>query len=252
MSIEQEIWDEFKGLSGQELIDERVPYATAKAHFGMKYEDTISRVNNINGNQYIKDDVDIKIDRLLARGGSVDWNELEKLYPVRPAVKLPKEKPPVKFRTQKERLEINDILLTDWDSHKQRLHLMFPDEEKAAEYLINKRWGDNLTCPRCAYSDQIFLLSNIRQRYKCANCHFKFSEKVGTMFQGTQLPLIKWYEAIYLLTSIKTRKISTLQLARAIDTTQLTSWSIAKKIQSKVEDEFLSKIKHGLGELSSK
>ena len=57
---------------------------------------------------------------------------------------------------------------------------------------------------------------------------------------------MKWYESIYLFTEIKTRKISTHQLAKTIQVTQKTAWGMANKIQSKVNEEFLSKIKFRL------
>lgn len=249
MSIEQEIWDDFKELSEQDVY-QRISYAKAKSIFGIKYEGTISRVNRIDGSQYIQNNIDKKIDAALLRKGEIKWGEIVELYPKSIPIKIPKKivQPPVKFRTHKERRDIGEIILTNWDDNRQKLHTIFPNEEKAKEYFISKRWEEKPICPHCGWSNRIFLLKNKNQRYKCGNpdCYKKFSEKVGTIFQNSKLPLLKWYEGIYLLTSLRTHKISSPQLANALEITQLSAWKMTQKIHSKVEDEFMTKIKHGL------
>jgi len=250
ISIENEIWNEFSELSGYDF-NSRMSYGKAKSHFGIDYEKPISRVDSIGGNQYIQKDADKKIDEALLNGGKINWDEIAKLYP-KSTINfnynvLKSQYPPPKFRTHQERRDIAESILVDWNKRKESLYLIFPNEEKASEYLISKRWGLSISCPRCN-SEKIYISNDKKQSFICANpkCHLHFSEKVGTIFQDSKLPLIKWYEGIYLLTSTKTAKLSTPQLSKALDVTQKTAWHIMAKIKSKIKEDFISNIKNGL------
>ena len=246
INVEQEIWDEFKQLSEYD-INERMSYGEAKSHFGIKYEDNIPRVNRINEHQYILHNEDDKINEAIRVSESPAWDKVLKAYPQRPEIILPKgiTYPKPKFRSRKEGLEISNLLLDDWDNVKEKIHSRFPNDNIAREYLFNKKWGNSAICPRCGCG-KIYILTTQKQKYKCANCRYRFSELIGTIFQNSLLPLLKWYEGIYLLTSIKTSKISTPQLADALEVTQKTSWGMVSKIRSKVNDKLLHEIKFGL------
>ena len=53
---------------------------------------------------------------------------------------------------------------------------------------------------------------------------------MGTIFENTKLPLIKWFVAMYLISSNK-KGISSHQLSRDIDVTQSTAWYMLQKIR---------------------
>ena len=57
-----------------------------------------------------------------------------------------------------------------------------------------------------------------------------FSCLVGTIFENTKLPLVKWFVAMYLISSHK-KGISSHQLSRDIDVTQTTAWYMLQKIR---------------------
>jgi hypothetical protein len=56
------------------------------------------------------------------------------------------------------------------------------------------------------------------------------------MFEGSNLPLKKWFYAIYLFLSHK-RGISSCQLARDINVTQKTAWFMLHRIRYNVKDD---------------
>ena len=71
--------------------------------------------------------------------------------------------------------------------------------------------------------------------YKCKDCRKRFTVRQGTMFEGSNLPLKKWFYAIYLFLSHK-RGISSCQLARDIDVTQKTAWFMLHRIRHNIKD----------------
>lgn len=96
----------------------------------------------------------------------------------------------------------------------------FSDEKFNLEYLAHFRWGDNITCPRCACK-RIYKFSD-GITYKCASCRQKFNAKTHSMYEGTKLPLQKWFIAIYEV--LANKGISSYTLAKKIGVTQPIAW----------------------------
>lgn len=104
----------------------------------------------------------------------------------------------------------------------------FRNEKVCRDYLIKQRWNGNIVCPYCGHAH-----CHIRKdgRIHCNGCNCDFSVKVGTIFENTKLPLLKWFVAMYLISSHK-KGISSLQLARDIHVTQKTAWFMLQKIRT--------------------
>ena len=56
------------------------------------------------------------------------------------------------------------------------------------------------------------------------------------MFEGSNVPLLKWFFANYLFTSLK-KGISSIQLSKYIGVTQKTAWFMLQRIRVTMEDE---------------
>ena len=104
---------------------------------------------------------------------------------------------------------------------------VFSTEEKCIEHLEALRWNGNVVSPFDATS----------KVYKCANHHYKsknsgkyFNAKTGTIYENTNIPLQKWFVAVWLLTSHK-KGISSLQLSRNLGVTQKTAWFMLHRIR---------------------
>lgn len=112
----------------------------------------------------------------------------------------------------------------------------FSDESKCREYLAQIRWGGKPICPYCGY-DKVYRIEN-GKRYKCAGkeCYRKFSVTVGTIFEDTNLPLQKWFIAIYLGCNHK-KGISSLQLGRDLGITQKSAWFVLHRIREMLKDK---------------
>lgn len=102
--------------------------------------------------------------------------------------------------------------------------------EACRDWLAEKRWGghDKAVCPHCSHST--CYIHNGIDRYTCQKCAKQFSIRTGTIFEDSRLPLIKWFVAIYLATSLK-KGISSIQLAKYIEVTQKTAWFMLQRIR---------------------
>ena len=103
----------------------------------------------------------------------------------------------------------------------------FPTEESCIIYLECVRWPFKVISPYDKRS-QVYDLGN--HKFMCKNTQRVFHVKIGTIFQGTKVPLRKWFLAIWLVTSHK-KGISSLQLSRDIHVTQKTAWYMLQKIR---------------------
>ena len=103
----------------------------------------------------------------------------------------------------------------------------FPTEESCIIYLECVRWPFKVISPYDKRS-KVYHLGN--HKYMCKNTQRVFHVKIGTIFQGTKVPLRKWFLAIWLVTSHK-KGISSLQLSRDIHVTQKTAWYMLQKIR---------------------
>src|SRR4051794_25538935 len=63
------------------------------------------------------------------------------------------------------------------------------DQNACRDYLVARRWPEGVRCPRCNNS-RVWTLSR-RFQWSCKECSsqgYNFSEKVGTIFEGTKVP----------------------------------------------------------------
>ncbi len=112
----------------------------------------------------------------------------------------------------------------------RELILSMPDEITCKKYLAEQRWHGKTVCPYC-HHDKCYIIEGGR-RYKCADkaCFKRFTVTVGTIFEASNVPLSKWFTAIYLITAHK-KGISSYQVAKNIGVTQKTGWFMLHRIR---------------------
>jgi hypothetical protein len=113
----------------------------------------------------------------------------------------------------------------------QQLIQKLSDEQACREYLAKQRWPNGIViCPYCNHNKCYSIEKGAR--YKCGNkeCYKKFSVKVGTIFEASNIPLNKWFIAMYLATANK-KGISSYQLAKHIGISQKCSWFMLHRIR---------------------
>ena len=104
----------------------------------------------------------------------------------------------------------------------------FTSDEKCKQAIIESRWSDgDVVCPYCGGHHCAVRKDG---KFRCKHCGKNFSCLVGTIFENTKLPLIKWFLAMYFISSHK-KGISSYQLATNIEVTQTTAWYMLQKVR---------------------
>lgn len=108
----------------------------------------------------------------------------------------------------------------------------FTNDNVCKNTIIESRWGvgeeQDIVCPYCG---QHHCVTRTDGRFRCKTCKRNFSCLVGTIFQNTNVSLVKWFIAMYLISSHK-KGISSHQLARDLEVTQTTAWYMLHKVRS--------------------
>ena len=100
-------------------------------------------------------------------------------------------------------------------------------EEQCHAALVKMRWPDGFMCPHCGGIEHSY--SAARRIFQCSACRVQTSARAGTIFHKSRTPLVKWFLAIYLITSSK-NDIAALELARQLGVKWDTAWLIKQKL----------------------
>jgi transposase-like protein len=103
-----------------------------------------------------------------------------------------------------------------------------PDEQAAVDHFTAIRWKNGEFCPHCGH-DHVYHFED-KRTHKCAQCHQKFSIKVGTIFEDSKLPLRTWMLAVWFISSHK-KGIASTQLAKDVGVTQKTAWFMMHRLR---------------------
>ena len=110
--------------------------------------------------------------------------------------------------------------------------MYFNNEAVCRNAIVETRWGigeeQDIVCPYCG---QHHCATRKDGKFRCNHCKRNFTCKVGTIFEDSNLSLVKWFIAMYLISSHK-KGISSCQLARDIKVTQKTAWYMLHKVRS--------------------
>lgn len=104
----------------------------------------------------------------------------------------------------------------------------FKNELNSLSFIEKWRWKNGVTCLYCQ-GNHVYKFKDCK-RFKCAKCKSQFTVIVGTIFENSKVPLQKWMMAIYLIGNNK-KGISSYQLAKYIQVTQKTAWTMSHKIR---------------------
>lgn len=121
-------------------------------------------------------------------------------------------------------------------------------EEAARAFLESTRWANGRFCPHCA-SVEPYKITPKKQGsktrpglYKCKACRKQFTVTVGTIFEGSHLPLHKWLMAVHLMTASK-KGISAHQLHRMLGITYKSAWFMAHRLRYAMTQPAMKKLR---------
>ena len=108
-------------------------------------------------------------------------------------------------------------------------------EKDCREFLEKLRWNGTPVCPHCGSINKehykLKTKGEFKGLYKCKDCLERFTVTVKTMFEGSHIPLRKWFIAIYIFSSHK-KGISSMQLHRDLGITQKSAWFMLGRLRN--------------------
>ena len=120
-------------------------------------------------------------------------------------------------------------------SHREGLSLIevfrkFPDDAAAERWLTECRWGSEPACPHCGSVNVQTGAKHKTMPLRCRDCRKRFSVRVGTAMQDSNIPLQKWAVAIYLMTT-NLKGVSSMKLHRDLEIAQSSAWHMAHRLR---------------------
>jgi transposase-like protein len=109
-----------------------------------------------------------------------------------------------------------------------QVYKQFPTHADCIKHLEKVRWNNIPKCPYCQSENQS--PAPKERRYHCNKCNTSYSVTVQTIFHKTKCDLQKWFLAISLVLNAK-KGLSARQLARDIEVTKDTAWSMLMRIR---------------------
>jgi len=123
---------------------------------------------------------------------------------------------------------------TTFNSFYQMLEAL-PNENACRLFLEDLRWNSTPVCPHCGSVNKNHYKLNTKGvfngLYKCKDCRERFTVTVGTMFEGSHVPLRKWFIAIYIFSAHK-KGISSIQLGKDLGITQKSAWFMLSRLRA--------------------
>ena len=117
---------------------------------------------------------------------------------------------------------------------------LFTSEIRARAALEKARWPNGPVCPHCSAEERIARIEGQSHRdglLYCNSCKRQFTVTVGTVFQGSKIPLTKWLLAIHLMASRAQMSVSELQ--RLLGVTYKTAWLMARRLRKGTGETYL-------------
>lgn len=109
-----------------------------------------------------------------------------------------------------------------------------PDEDAAREFVRKARWRDGVVCPTCKGLDVLWM--EAKCKWLCRNlwCHRQFSDRTGTLFEYSHIPLRKWLIGMFMFMADH-RGISSVRLAKLVDVSQKTAYYQLQRLRGACE-----------------
>lgn len=106
----------------------------------------------------------------------------------------------------------------------------FSTDAICREHLEQSRWNGTPRCPFCDSTNVHRHPNSKRFNCRVKGCRKIFTATVGTIYENSNIPLNKWYLAVYILT-VHSKGISSKQLVRYVKVTQKTAWFMTHRIR---------------------
>ncbi|MCY4144765.1 MAG: IS1595 family transposase [Gammaproteobacteria bacterium] len=102
-------------------------------------------------------------------------------------------------------------------------------EDEAVKFFEARRWPFGRFCPACG-SVNTYEHTSRKHYYHCKDCRKQFSCKIGTVMEGTRLPVKEWLWVMYKI-SVSRKGVSSVQLAKELNRPQKTTWFMLQRMK---------------------
>ena len=109
----------------------------------------------------------------------------------------------------------------------------FRDEAAALAKLERVIWPQGPVCPHCGAKDRIGVVTGKGARpalRSCGRCRKQFRATIGTLFEGSRVPVYKWLQACLLL-SAGNGRVNAHQLHLHLEVAYKTALSMLRRLQ---------------------
>lgn len=89
----------------------------------------------------------------------------------------------------------------------------FPTEKACREHLRQQREQAGIICKKCLCTEHYW--KKDKQQWQCKKCLFRTTLRSGTIMESSNLKVLTWYKAMFLMTVTK-RSISALEMQRQL------------------------------------
>lgn len=106
-------------------------------------------------------------------------------------------------------------------------------EQRAIALIERRAWPDGPVCPHCGGKRRIYRLDGKSTRIglrKCGDCRRQFTVRIGTIFEGSNLPLHKWLLAIFMMCASPSG-VSASKLQSSLQVSYKTAWLMCQRIR---------------------
>jgi transposase-like protein len=113
----------------------------------------------------------------------------------------------------------------------------FNNEQAAMRHFESIIWPNGARCPHCGGTERLTRLKGKSRPglWQCSKCRKQFTAKVGSFFEYSRLPMMKWLQAIYLISSSK-KDIPAYQLQRILEVQYNTAWFISHRLREAMKN----------------
>ena len=122
-------------------------------------------------------------------------------------------------------------------SHREGISLkklmrMFPDDDAARVWIEAQIWPDGPHCPHCGSFNVQSGIKHKTMTHRCRDCQNRprFSLKIGTVMEASNLGYRDWAIALYLLTT-NLKSVSAMKLHRDLEIAYTSAWHLAHRLR---------------------
>jgi two-component system, sensor histidine kinase LadS len=112
-----------------------------------------------------------------------------------------------------------------------QLEEVLTDENRCMEFIAKEKWDLGFVCRKCGNDNYCAGKKPFSRR--CTRCKHEESATSHTIFHGCHLPLTQAFRLAYQV--CHDPEVSTYELARQLDTRQMTCWKLKKKMMECIQ-----------------